>query len=315
MDKKRLTAVSRTQGNNAALKSGSIALRSFELDFVEVDPLVQAFRRMVRGVEFDVSEMALTTYLCARMQNAPFTALPIFLVRGFHHGAVCHTTTSAIRTPKDLEGRRVGVSRGYTVTTGVWARGILSEEYGVDLDTITWLRSDEEHVPNTPIPANVEMIAEGDDLTSMLLAGDIDAVVGANIVHPDVTTLIPGTEAAGLDAFRRTGLYPINHLVVVKDELLVQYPDLADELFDAFARSKEQYVERLRKGGIAAPDHSDRMYSAVMDITGADPLPYGIEPNRPTLERLVSMAVAQGILIDPPAIDTFFAPATRDLIA
>src|SRR4029077_14550921 len=137
----KLTTVTRTQGNNAALKDGTVKPKSFELDFVEVDPLIDAFRRMVRGLEFDITEMAITTYICARAHGKRFTALPIFVVRAFHHGAILSGAKAGIRTPKDLEGRKVGVNRGYTVTTGVWARGVLQDEHGVDLSKVTWVLS------------------------------------------------------------------------------------------------------------------------------------------------------------------------------
>ncbi len=100
---------------------------------MEVDPIIAAFRRMVRGNEFDICEMAITTYICARAHGKPMTAVPVFLVRAFHHGATLVNTKAGIRKPKDLEGKRVGVNRGYTVTTGVWARGVLQDEHGVDL--------------------------------------------------------------------------------------------------------------------------------------------------------------------------------------
>ncbi|MDQ3709459.1 MAG: ABC transporter substrate-binding protein, partial [Actinomycetota bacterium] len=116
-----LKTVTRTQGNNEALKDATVTPRNYTFDFEEVPVLVQAFRRMVRQLEFDVCEMAFTTYLCAKAHHKRFTALPIFLVRGFHHGAIVYNTNSGIRSPKDLEGQRVGVNRGYTVTTGVWA--------------------------------------------------------------------------------------------------------------------------------------------------------------------------------------------------
>src|SRR5512135_2715175 len=125
--------VTRTQGNNRALKEGAVKPRTFEFDFVEVDPLIDAFRRMVRGLAFDISEMAMTTYLAAREHGKRMTAIPVFLVRAFHHGAILHNVHAGLRTPKDLEGRRVGVNRGYTVTTGVWARSVLQHQYGVDL--------------------------------------------------------------------------------------------------------------------------------------------------------------------------------------
>src|SRR5579862_6434718 len=118
----KLSIVTRTQGNNKALKNGTVKPRTCEFEFVEVDPLIDAFRRMVRGLEFDVCEMAMTTYITARAHGKRVTGLPIFLVRAFHHGAIVYNTRSGIKSPKDLEGRRVGVNRGYTVTTGLWAR-------------------------------------------------------------------------------------------------------------------------------------------------------------------------------------------------
>ena len=135
----RLRTVTRTQGNNAALKEGRLRPRTFAFDFVEVPVLVHAFRRMVRALEFDICEMALTTYVCAREHGVRFTALPIFLVRAFHHGAILVNTKAGIESPRDLEGLRVGVNRGYTVTTGVWARSILQDEHGVDLGRVTWV--------------------------------------------------------------------------------------------------------------------------------------------------------------------------------
>src|SRR5438045_3339090 len=141
-----LKTVTRTQGNNAALKDGTVIPHNFRFQFEEVDPLIDAFRRMVRGQEFDVCEMALTTYMVARAHGKRFSALPIFLVRAFHHGAIVFNTKAGIVEPKDLEGRKVGVNRGYTVTTGVWARSILQHQYGVDLSKITWVLSGAEHV-------------------------------------------------------------------------------------------------------------------------------------------------------------------------
>ena len=115
-------------------------------NFVEVDQIVPMMRRMCRGLEFDICEMAFTTYVCARAAGLPFTAIPLFVTRNFHHWAIFYNEKSGIRTPKDLEGRKVGVNRGYTVTTGLWARGILQSEYGVDLNKITWIPTDDEHV-------------------------------------------------------------------------------------------------------------------------------------------------------------------------
>jgi 4,5-dihydroxyphthalate decarboxylase len=269
---------------------------------------------MVRSLEFDVSEMALTTYLTAREHGVAFTALPIFLVRGFHHGAIRHNTRSDVRHPKDLEGRRVGVNRGYTVTTGVWARGILASEYGVDLDKVTWVRSGDEHVASYVPPGNVVSAAEsapdGADLAEMLIRGDLDAVIGVDVDHPDVAPLIPEPDEAAFAALQSRGFYPINHLVVVKDEVLQRHPKVATAVFDAFTEAKERYVESLRSAGDPAGEltRADRMYAGVLQTTGTDPLPYGIEPNRAMLERLIDFALAQHILTRAVDLDALFVP-------
>ncbi|MDT7707177.1 MAG: hypothetical protein QOG20_2784 [Pseudonocardiales bacterium] len=315
MPELHLSTVTRSQGNNAALKDGTVRPHGAVLDVVEVPVLVHAFRRMVRDLEFDVSEMAFTTYLVAKAHGARFTALPTFLVRGFHHGAIRVNTGAEVREPRDLEGREVGVNRGYTVTTGVWARGILAEEYGVDLDRVTWVLSGDEHVREYRPPANVVPVPDGDDLGDMLTSGRIAAAVGVDVEHPDVAPLIPDARAAGLRALQRDGVFPINHLVVVRDDVLEAHPDLAPDLFTAFAESKNRYVERLRAGEVTDPTATDRMYARVMETTGADPLPYGIEPNRATIERLLDHAVAQKILDRRPDVDALFAKGTHDLTA
>jgi 4,5-dihydroxyphthalate decarboxylase len=248
--------------------------------------------------------MALTTYLTAREHGVAFTALPVFLVRGFHHGAIRYNTRSGIRGPNDLEGRRVGVNRGYTVTTGVWARGILATEYGVDLGRVTWILSGDEHVQSYMPPANVEPARPGADLAEMLIDGEIDAVIGVDVDHPDVAPLIADPEEAAITALRQRGFYPINHLVVVKDDVLQRYPEVASEVFDAFTEAKRRYVAQLRDG--ATSSDTDRMYSRVLQITGGDPLPYGVEPNRPMLEQLMEFALAQRILTRPADIDELF---------
>jgi 4,5-dihydroxyphthalate decarboxylase len=309
-----LKTVTRTQGNNKALKDGTVKPRSFQLDFVEVDPLIDAFRRMVRGLEFDVSEMALTTYITAREHGKRMTALPIFLVRAFHHGAILHNVNSGIRTPKDLEGKRVGVNRGYTVTTGVWARSVLQNEYGVDLKKITWILSGDEHVAEFTPPTNVLPMEKGRKMADLIASGELPAAINVETDSPDVKPLIPNAREAGFAALKSRGHYPINHAVVVRDELLEAHPNLAEELFEAFAQAKRLYVEKLRSGKIEKPTAADEMHRRVMEITGGDPLPYGIEPNRRTLEELVASARDQGIISRAPAIAELFARGTRNLV-
>src|SRR5262249_10606975 len=171
----RLKTVTRTQGNNLALKDGTVAPDGFELEFEEVDPLIRAFRRMVRAREYDVCELAITTYLCAKEHGKCFTALPVFLVRGFHHGA---TVAPPGTTPKELEGRRIGVTPGYTLTTRVWARGVLAQEQGVDLDEVTWVLSGDEHVAEYVPPPNVVPLEGGGDLGELVATGELAAAIG-----------------------------------------------------------------------------------------------------------------------------------------
>lgn len=310
-----LSTVTRTQGNNEALKDGRVTPHGFRFDFVEVPVLIHAFRRMVRELAFDVCEMAFTTYLCAKAHGKPFTALPIFLVRGFHHAAIVHNPAGDVKTPTDLEGRRVGVNRGYTVTTGVWARGVLADEYGVDLSRITWVLSDDEHVAEYRPPPNVVPLPPGGSLDTMVATGELAAAIGIRTTDPRVVPLLPDAEEAGFAALRRRGLYPINHLVVVRDDLLRTRPGLATAVFDAFAAAKQTYVDRLCAGTIEAPTATDRRYRRVMEITGQDPLPYGIAPNRAMIDQLIDYAVHQRILDRRPDVADLFHPSTLDLTA
>ena len=149
MNRPTLKAAFVTRGHTRALKDGTVKPRTFDFDVEEVPVIINAFRRMVRGLEFDISEMAMTTYICARAHGKAFTALPIFPMRAFHHGAIVYNTKAGITGPKDLEGRKVGVNRGYTVTTGLWARSILQHQYGVDLGRITWVLSETSTSPST----------------------------------------------------------------------------------------------------------------------------------------------------------------------
>jgi 4,5-dihydroxyphthalate decarboxylase len=311
MPELKLKTATRTQGNNRALKDGSVKPKTFAFEFEEVDPLIAAFRRMVRGNEFDICEMAITTYVCAKAHGKPMTAVPVFLVRAFHHGAILANTS--IAKPKDLKGRKVGVNRGYTVTTGVWARSILQDEHGVDLSKITWVLSGDEHVAEYRPPKNVVPIEPGKKMGDMLIAGELAAAIGVDVDHPNVKPLIPDALEAGLSALRRRGHYPINHLVVIKDELIAGYPDLAADVFEAFAEAKRRYLARLKAGEIEKPTEVDEVHKRVMAITD-DPLPYGIAPNRKVIEALIGHALTQGIITKPVTPEELFAPSTRGLV-
>jgi 4,5-dihydroxyphthalate decarboxylase len=309
-----LRTVTRTQGNNEALKDGTVKPDGFDFEFIEVEPLIDAFRRMVRGLEFDVCEMAMTTYITARAHGKRMTGLPIFLMRQFHHGAVKFNTKSGIRSPKDLEGKRVGVNRGYTVTTGLWARSVLQHQYGVDLARITWVLSGDEHVAEFRAPANVVPIEKGKKMADMLASGELVAAIGADVEHPDVKTLIPNAKDAAFESLRTRGHYPINHLMVVKDELLEAHPELGPKIFDAFARAKRLYVERLAAGKIERPTAIDELHKRVMDVTGKDPLPYGIAPNRQALDEVIASALEQKIITKAVTAEELFPRNTHALV-
>ncbi|MDT2022914.1 ABC transporter substrate-binding protein [Methylocella sp. CPCC 101449] len=309
----QLKTVTRTQGNNAAVKNGTVKPKTFEFDFVEVEPLIAGFRRMVRASEFDICEMAITTYICAKAHGKKITAVATPLVRAFHHGAILVNAKAGIKTPKDLEGKKVGVNRGYTVTTGVWARAILQEEHGVDLSKITWVLSGDEHVAEYVPPANVVPIEAGKKMEDLLISGELVAAIGVDVKHPDIQPLIPNALEAGLKALRERGHYPINHLVVIKDELLEQHPDLAADVFNAFAESKRLYVEKLKAGQIDKMTDVDEVHKHVLDITG-EPLPYGVEPNRKVIENLIDHALTQGIIKQKVKVEDLFAKGTTGLV-
>jgi len=308
----RLKTALATYGQTSPLKDGTVTPRTCRLDFQEVPRIIHAFRRMVRGLEFDVSEMAITTYICARAHGKRFTAIPVFPMRAFHHGAITYNVNAGVRTPKDLEGKRVGVNRGYTVTTGLWARSILQHEYGVDLGKVTWILSGDEHVAEYQPPRNVLPVEEGKSLEQMLASGEIAAAISVPVDSPEVKPLIPDAEGAALRTLREQGLYPINHTVVVKNALLDAHPGLAEDLFAAFVEAKRRYVGRLDDGQIESPSKSDEVFRTVMAITG-DPLPYGIEPNRRVLEAIVQYSVEQRIIPEPVPVDDLFARGTHTL--
>jgi 4,5-dihydroxyphthalate decarboxylase len=287
-------------GHTKAIKSGDIAPSGNTLEQVEVTPIINAFRRMCRQLEFDISEMAITTYLCAKANNLPFTALPVFLVRAFHNGAVQINPQAGVSSPKDLEGRKVGV-RAWTVTTGVWAKDILQNEYGVDLEKVDWVIVDEEHVQQYQPPANVTTQA-GANLGEMLAAGDLAAAIGIpRVDSPNVKPLVENAGAASSEWYQKTGVYPINHTLVVKDELLAANPSLAKDIYDVFKAGRDQYVASLAE----STAEEDAAMKRTATMVG-DPLPYGIEPNRKAMEAIIAAAQSQHILTNPTNVEDVF---------
>jgi len=277
------------------------------LRFIEVSPIIAAMRRMCRGLEFDICEMAFTTYLCARAVGKPFTAIPVFVTRNFHHWAIFINTKSGIKGPKDLEGRKVGVNRGYTVTTGLWARGVLQTEYGVDLDKVTWVPTDDEHVAEFDAPKNVDYSFRGAKMQELLLSGKIDAAIGeVGVDAPEVKPLLPNARTDAFGYFRKTGIYPINHGVVIKDSVLKEKPGIADELCRAFEAAKAEYLKNLDK--TEATTSWDAAAKVNKEVVG-DPFPFGIEPNRKALEAITQFAVDQKMVPRKFTVEELFVPA------
>jgi 4,5-dihydroxyphthalate decarboxylase len=316
-----LKAVLRHFGHTADLRDGKIPIEGVQIDFVDVQPAIASYRRMVRDVEFDMCELAPTTYCIARAHGAPFKALPIFLTRQFHHQGLVIRDDSGIRTPKDLEGKKVGV-RAYSVTTGVWTRGILSNEYGVDSSKVTWVVDDEEHVSQLQLPANVVHVPEGQSLASMMASGEIQAGFTANAGIGREGPPKPGWEAKepsrtaayeelwkdgrtlGTEWYRRTGIYPFHGVIVLKDELLAAHPWIAKAVYRAFCDAKARWLLRLRTGQANTED--DRKYRNLIPVIGEDPLPYGIKANLPSIEALITYAVQQKLMRRRLSVEELF---------
>jgi 4,5-dihydroxyphthalate decarboxylase len=263
-----------------ALKDGRITSDRVRFDFVEVEPVTRAFRRMTRAMEFDLCEMALTTHAQARAFGKAITALPVVLLRGLHHGALICRRDSTLRGPADLVGKRIGV-RAWSQTTGVWVRGVLRDEYGVAHDAMTWVTEEDAHVQEFVDPPFVQRVAVGQNLRAMLLSGEIDAAVALAGLDPAVVrTVIPDADVVAAGWSRRTGVHPINHIVVVKDALLAAHPWLAEELMRLFLASRD-----LADGAV----------------------PYGIDANRPAIELLMRYAAEQGLIPRAFSVDELFA--------
>jgi 4,5-dihydroxyphthalate decarboxylase len=292
--------------HTAAIRNGSIPIEGVDAEFVTVKPQIGAFRRMVRDVEFDVCELAPTTYIIARAYGAPFVGLPIFVVRRFHHGGMLVRPDAGIRTPKDLEGKKVGV-RAYSVTTGVWLRQVLIDEFGVDASKVTWVVDDEEHVTQLELPPNVIHAPQGSSLADMMDSGELVAGLegaagigrtgaptgGWQEVEADYPDLLPNAAELEAEYFARTGIYPMHGTIVVKDAVLAEHPWIAKSLYNAFDQAKKEWLARLDAG--EATTATDKKYLALREIVGHDPLPYGIEENRKTIEALEQTAFKQGL--------------------
>jgi 4,5-dihydroxyphthalate decarboxylase len=292
--------------HTSAIRSGAIPIEGVDAEFVTVKPQIGAFRRMVRDLEFDVCELAPTTYIIARAYGAPFVGLPVFVVRRFHHAGLLVRPDAGIRTPKDLEGKKVGV-RAYSVTTGVWTRQVLIDEFGLDSSKVTWVVDDEEHVTQLQLPPNVIHAPADSSLADMMARGELSAGFGANAgigrtgdptggwkeVEADYPDLFPNAAELEAEYYARTGVYPMHGTIVVKEAVLAEHPWIAKSIYDAFEQAKQEWLVKLDAG--EATSNGDKKYLKLREIVGNDPLPYGIEENRKTIEALEATAFRQGL--------------------
>lgn len=295
-------------GVTRALRDGTVPIERVTLNFIDVEPIVGAYRRMVRDVEFDICQLTPTTYMIARAMGAPYKALPIFLSRRFHHAGLICRADAGLKSPKDLEGRKVG-ARSYTLTTAVWSRGIFAEEFRLDCDKVSWIVNDEEHITSLRLPENAVRMPREKTLVSMLENREIDA---AFLSKKDLQKLpaggyhdlFPNAPALERDWFARTGIYPMHALVVVKDEILERHHEARGTLFTAFRNAHDIWVAHLNSG--VELSGKDKSYKDLVSVVGSDPLPYGIAANRNSIEAMHDYAWKQGLLSRRMSVEDMF---------
>jgi 4,5-dihydroxyphthalate decarboxylase len=293
-DKIRLFTLMGSYPNAMALKDGRIRSDLLEFDFADVKVSNTAFKPLVREAKFDLAEVAIVTFLQARFYGKPYVLIPATVVgRGQLH-TIAYNPERRPLGPGDLNGKTLGV-RAYTQTTGAWVRGILAEQYGVDLGSLTWVTFEESHVAEYHDPPNVRRAPEGKQLVQMLLDGEIDAaVVGDKFPDPRLKPLIPDAEAANRAWSRTHGGVPINHMLVIREQLARSRPDVVREVYRVFREAKEAFLAET-----GAPE--------------LDPLRFGIEPNRRSLEIIIDFAVKQRLLPRPFTVDELFADTIQAL--
>ena len=306
-----------------ALHNGVVQPEGIDLLFLPIQSPPELFARMVHKTSFDVAEMSLSLYLQLRSRgDFPFVALPIFPSRMFRHSYVFVNADAGIETPADLAGRRIGVQE-YHQTAGVWIRGILSGSYGVDFSGVSWFEGG-VNAPRQPDPAidrrpagdlDITFIGTDSCLDRWLAEGRIDAYFGARAPRSfgsgtTVRRLFPDARAEERAWFRQTGVYPIMHTLVVREDVLDRHPWIAETLVKAFEAAKRWCLEQMRFTGTSRYS-LPWMHAALEEVDelfDGDPYPYGLDRNRPALEMLAGFLVEQRFLPEAPSIDAMFVP-------
>ncbi len=318
-----LTCATGPYDRTEALRDGRVRPEGIELTCLTLSP-EEMFFRQLRYQEFDVSELSLSKYIMMRAAGDDrFIALPVFPSRSFRHRNIFVRADRGIAQPRDLAGRRIGVPE-YSMTAAVWVRGLLKDEYGVGAADITWVQAGQEQPGRAELAQldlsrygiHLETVADR-SLSEMLVAGDIDAMISAKEPScyrrsPHVLRLIEDYRPVEEDYFRRTGVFPIMHCVVVRQSLYRQYPWMAQSLTKAFAAAKDMAQDRLRELGAlsAMLPWLPAEVARLDDVMGPDWWPYGIEPNLPALTRLLGYQAEQGLIKTLPVVEELFAPST-----
>lgn len=279
--------------NTASLRQGAIRSPRFNLDFADVKVPNHAFKRVVRDLEFDVAELAISTYLTAKAHDKPLVLLPVVVRGKFQHESIVCSAARPL-APSDLPGRRVGI-RSHSVTTVTWVRGILQNDYGVDLDSVKWVTFEDAHVAEVRDPKTFERAPAGKDPLTMLLAGELDAAVmtGASLKDPRVRSLIANPAAAAQSWYQRYQAVPVNHMVTIRESLLKSSPWVAEEIFRLLAESKQA--------------------AGLPPANGIDPFPLGVEANRKSLELVIKYAAQQRLIPRRYEVGELFDDVTRAL--
>jgi 4,5-dihydroxyphthalate decarboxylase len=274
------------------IKEGKVPSDLVEFEFADVKVANKGFKPLVREHKFDLGELAIVTYLQAKAYDKPYVLLPVLVVARSQHHTLAYNPERGELTPGGLAGKRVGI-RAYSVTTGVWVRGILKEQYGLDLDKVHWITFEDPHVAEYTDPKTIERAPAGKDMAQMLLDGELDAaVVGDKLPDPRLKMLIPDSEKA---AAAWTGKHgnPINHMLVIRSELSRTRPDVVREVFRIFKESSDIAVRAGNKN--------------------AAQLQFGLEANRPALETIIHIAFHQKLIPRRFSVEELFDDTTRPL--
>jgi len=306
-----------------ALRTGDVQPDGIDLKMIMFAAGREIFDRMVGAREFDIAELSSSEFISLMGRgDCPFVALPVFPSRVFRHGYIFVNAHAGIRAPKDLDGRRIGVPL-YTQTAAIWVRGHLMHEYGVKLDTIRWVQGAVEqggshgspHAPPLLEPVAIEVNSSARSLEKLLAEGDIDALIGSRKPpllgrSADIVRLFPDFRAIEREFWLRTQIFPIMHLIAIRRELYEQNPWIAGILYQAFVDAKARALARMHYGGSLAVMLPWLMSEVeeVDELFGGDAWPYGLEPNRPTLEALVQYMAEQKFIARPMPIEELFVP-------